>query len=106
MCFHNRSSPTEMASTCFIFIFFLLVQSWSVLPGDAAHSGACKGYAVYNLTFLGMWNKMDHPTDFPDGEAHFSPIIGASHDSHYKMWGPGVNASNGIKIVAETGKTK
>lgn len=80
-----------------------LLQCWNVTPGDAA--AACKGYAVYNLTFLGMWNKNDHPTDFPDG-AHFSPIIGASHDSNYKMWGPGIKASEGIKTVAETGRIK
>ena len=105
--FVKQISATEMASNYFSFIFFLLVQYWNVIPGDAAHSSAaCKGYAVYNLTFIGMWNKNDHPTDFPEGNAHFSPIIGASHDSHYKMWAPGIKASNGIKAVAETGETK
>lgn len=99
----TRTQPREMASYISLLICCLLVQYWTVMPGDAA--AACKGYATYNLTFLGMWNNVDHPTDFPPS-AHFSPIIGASHDKNYDMWGPSLKATPGIKDVAEKGDPK
>ena len=74
------------------------------MPGDAA--AACKGYATYNLTFIGLWNIVDHPTNFPNGSAVFSPIIGASHNDSYNMWGPNLKATPGIKDVAEMGELK
>ena len=62
----------------------------------------CEGSAEYELTFRALWSKETHPNAYIAG-AHFSPIVGASHNSRYKMWGPGLNATEGVKIVAETG---
>ena len=90
-----------MASHFALLLILVIVQHSTVLPGEAA--SACKGYANYILTFKALWSKATHPFKFP-ASAHFSPIIGASHNSSYRMWGPGLNASNGVKVMAERGK--
>ena len=65
----------------------------------------CFGQSVsYKLSFSALWSWATHPTAYIAG-AHFSPIIGASHNASYKMWGPGQMATPGVKIVAETGRS-
>ena len=90
-----------MASHLALLLIFVIVQLKTVLPGEAA--SACKGYAKYKLTFDALWRQATHPFRFP-ASAHFSPIIGASHNSSYRMWGAGILASNGVKVMAERGK--
>ena len=65
----------------------------------------CKGSAKYKLTFKGEWTRASHPQDFPL-TAHFSPVVGCSHNSSYVMWKPGMKATAGVKQVAEIGKFK
>ena len=61
----------------------------------------CNGSAKYKLTFKGEWTSTSHPQDFPSGP-HFSPVVGCSHNSSYIMWKPGIQATPGVKQVAET----
>ena len=56
-------------------------------------------------TFENEWTSARHPNDYPD-DALWSPMVMASHSDRYQMWGsPGVLASDGVKLVAETGNT-
>ena len=83
-------------------MIFLACLILTVLPGEAARN--CIGrQAKYNLDFVATWSSKTHPgTGFPTN-GHFSPVIGASHNSSYNMWAPGVLASPGVQSVAETG---
>ncbi len=51
-----------------------------------------------------MWSSTSHPTDFPGG-AHFSALIGATHNSSVHLWKNGEVASGGIEVMAESGGT-
>ena len=61
----------------------------------------CQGTARYTLTFRAEWTRQTH-LNFPFG-AHFSSLVGCSHKADYVMWKPGINATNGVKDVAELG---
>jgi len=61
----------------------------------------CQGTARYMLTFRAEWTRQSHP-DLPRG-AHFSSLVGCSHKANYVMWKPGINATKGVKDVAELG---
>ncbi len=60
--------------------------------------------AMYSVTFNATWNAGTHPTDFP-ANAHFSPLIGGTHNDSVRFWTPGQLASPGIQNMAETGNT-
>jgi len=61
--------------------------------------------AMYQVTFNGMWNPQDHPSGYPSG-AHFSPLIGSTHNASVSFWEVGGMASSGIESMAETGATE
>src|SRR5262245_34731584 len=61
--------------------------------------------AQYRVTFNSTWNSVDHPYDFPVGNAHFSSLIGGTHNANVTFWQPGELASSGIEIMAERGGT-
>ncbi len=58
----------------------------------------------YRLTFQANWSSSTFPTNFPGG-AHFSPLVGAVHDSGNEFWSPNNRASSGIESMAEVGGT-
>jgi len=62
----------------------------------------CEGGATYSAVFNSTWSPETHPTDFPD-QAHFSELIGATHNSEVSFWSIGQKASAGIKDVSELG---
>ena len=59
----------------------------------------------YSITFQANWSRSNFPTNFPGG-AHFSPLVGAVHDSGNKFWSPNNRASSGIERMAEEGRTR
>ena len=65
---------------------------------------APSGSACYDITFTGLWTQSSHPVDFPPNP-HFSPLIGATHNSSITLWASGELASKGIQSMAETGNT-
>lgn len=65
--------------------------------------GALDRNVRYRVTFDGTWSPATHPGGFPSN-AHFSGLIGATHDLHVDFWEPGVQATAGIEDVAETGR--
>lgn len=60
--------------------------------------------ATYRVTFDATWSVQTHPTDFPNN-AHFSPLIGATHRDGFHFWESGMLATAGMESMAETGAT-
>ncbi|WCO02662.1 T9SS type A sorting domain-containing protein [Psychroserpens ponticola] len=65
--------------------------------------------ASYNITFSSVWeNEIVDPengnsTATIPGNAHWSNLVGATHNSNYKLVEMGTLATTGVKNVAETG---
>jgi hypothetical protein len=59
--------------------------------------------APYRVTFDASWTGVTHP-GAPAG-AHFSPLVGCTHDAAAAFWAPGAIASQGIENMAELGAT-
>lgn len=61
--------------------------------------------AIYDISVTTIWNSTDH-TSVPSN-AHWSPLVGASHENINEVLEFGVAApmSDGIKDIAETGST-
>ena len=68
---------------------------------SSAQAIKCQGTARYMLTFRAEWTSQSHP-DFPR-IAHFSRLVGCSHNASYVMWRSGIKATKGVKHVAEDG---
>jgi len=81
--------------------FFCVSVILALLSGTPAQ-GQGAPFAEYAVRFDSAWSADDHPTDFP-GSAHFSGLIGGTHDDGVSFWQPGELASAGIKRMAETG---
>ena len=60
--------------------------------------------AEYLVTFTINWNSTDFPTDYPSN-AHFSRLIGWTHEADDDFFKTGTMASDGIRNMAETGGT-
>ena len=60
--------------------------------------------ARYRATFQATWSVATHPVDFP-AAAHFSPLVGGTHNAQVTFWREGANATDGIKDMAERGLT-
>lgn len=58
--------------------------------------------ARYRVTFNDVWTGANFPTNYP-GNAHFSGLIGATHNNQVVFWEGGQPASAGVRNVAETG---
>ncbi|OWA51704.1 Spondin-1 [Hypsibius exemplaris] len=76
---------------------------------EQAHEGCCVcDDAKYELLFTGIWSPQTHQKDFPTTQwfTHFSDIIGATHTPSFKVYEIGGYASDGLKQLAEWGKTQ
>ncbi len=62
------------------------------------------GEVTYQLNFNAKWNSTQFPTNFPSN-AHFSPVIGATHNDQDTLWSSGEVSTDGIESIAETGNT-
>jgi hypothetical protein len=60
--------------------------------------------ARYEVRFESTWSPVTHPTDFPS-DAHYSPLIGGTHNADVAFWREGQPASDGIQAMAERGRT-
>lgn len=59
--------------------------------------------ARYVVTFQSDWSPQTHPTDWPF-DAHYSGLIGGTHNSRVSFWQDGQLASPGIQLMAEKGR--
>jgi hypothetical protein len=65
--------------------------------------GGCPGNVQYQVTFDAFWTSSSHPKDYPAGSAHWSGLVGGSHNSQYEMWRPGGLSTRGMEEMAEFG---
>jgi Spondin_N len=73
--------------------------------GGPAPAGAdAPATARYRVTFQSTWTGDTHPVDFPS-DAHFSRLVGGTHNASVAFWTEGTRASAGIKDMAERGRT-
>lgn len=59
--------------------------------------------ASYTVIFTATWSATTHPVDFP-ANAHFSGLIGATHNQDVVFWRNNELASAGIQDMAERGR--
>lgn len=59
--------------------------------------------ATYTMTFEGLWTVDDIADAAMPGTAHFTQVIGATHNSGTAIWVSGGMASAGVEDVAELG---
>ncbi len=77
-----------------------LIFGFLMITGICFQSHA-QSEARYTITFNSSWNDTDHGT-LP-GNAHWSDLVGATHNSSITFWELGGLASAGIEDVAELG---
>lgn len=58
--------------------------------------------ALYILSFTSNWNSSTHPTNYP-AAAHWSTLVGTTHNANVSFWDFGELASQGVEDVAELG---
>jgi Spondin_N len=69
----------------------------------AAGGAAAAPPVRYQVTFERTWSAQTHPQDFPL-LAHFSPVIGVTHDGKYEPFRIGATATAGNEHLCEEGK--
>ena len=59
--------------------------------------------ARYQVVFNATWSQVTHPTNWPAG-AHWSGLVGGTHNDAVHFWREGETASEGIRLMAERGQ--
>jgi hypothetical protein len=59
--------------------------------------------ARYEVVFNATWSQATHPEHWPAG-AHFSGLVGGTHNAKVHFWREGGPASEGIRLMAESGQ--
>jgi hypothetical protein len=78
----------------------LMNLAWTVITPSGSQAEEA---ARYQLELKVTWSSETHPYEFPLG-AHFSDLIGASHDFRYVIFADGQTASSGLELLAENGR--
>ena len=71
-------------------------------PPAAAHPTPAAP-AEYTVIIKSTWTKTTHPFEYPSG-AHFSGMIGASHNAKYSIFAVGRRPTPGLERLSEEGK--
>ena len=61
------------------------------------------GPAEYTVIIKSTWTKKSHPFEYPS-DAHFSGMIGASHNAKYSIFTVGRRPTPGLERLSEEGK--
>ncbi len=77
--------------------------SKSAAPPPAAPAAVPTGPAEYTVIIKSTWTKTSHPFEYPSG-AHFSGMIGASHNAKYSIFAIGRRPTPGLERLSEEGK--
>src|SRR5262245_36189318 len=54
--------------------------------------------AQYQVVFNATWSQATHPTNWPSN-AHFSGLVGGTHNNNVHFWRDGETASEGIRLM-------
>jgi hypothetical protein len=87
-----------------IIIYCLIVSACGGGSGKSDFAVSGTGDVKYRITLNASWSSTTHPDDFPSG-AHFSDLVGATHNINMVYWEEGGVATAGIEQMAETGGT-
>ena len=87
------------------FLFTSLIGTALLAGWASTMAQATESPATYQVTFQGTWTTAATPGGLPSG-AHFSPLIGTTHNDRVTFWQAGGTASPGIEDVAELGQTR
>jgi hypothetical protein len=77
--------------------------STTLLCVGAAQAASAESPVRYQVSFERTWSAETHPQDFPL-LAHFSPVIGLTHNGKYAPFAVGATASSGLERLCEEGK--
>jgi hypothetical protein len=69
------------------------------LLGSSAFAGET---AHYTVQIDATWTANSHPLDYP-GDAHFSGLVGATHDARFHIFKDGGTATFGLEALSERG---
>ena len=72
-------------------------------PSATAPPAAPLGPAEYTVIIKSTWTKANFPLDYPS-DAHFSGMIGASHNARYTIFAVGRKPTPGLERLSEEGK--
>lgn len=72
-------------------------------PPAATRPAVPTGPAEYTVIVKSTWTKVSHPFEYPSG-AHFSGMIGASHNAKYSIFAIGRRPTPGLERLSEEGK--
>ncbi len=86
-----------------VFLLLLALISAETVIQAQNQTAAPSETATYRVTFTSNWNSTSHPDgDYP-ASAHWSNLVGATHNSAVTFWQAGGLASEGFERVAESG---
>jgi len=72
-------------------------------PPGAARPSMPTAPAEYTVIVKSTWTKVSHPFEYPS-DAHFSGMIGASHNAKYSIFAIGRRPTPGLERLSEEGK--
>jgi len=72
-------------------------------PPGAARPSMPTAPAEYTVIVKSTWTKVSHPFEYPS-DAHFSGMIGASHNTKYSIFAIGRRPTPGLERLSEEGK--
>lgn len=78
----------------------------AVLPIDGTHAFfrvVSDFTARYQVVFNATWSQLTHPTHWP-ANAHWSGLVGGTHNEAVHFWREGETATEGIRLMAERGQ--
>ena len=102
VCCGRAPSPTAAFPTGVdAAALLILAVLWLPIP---LHAQTEASPASYRVTFEGTWTTAATPGGLPSS-AHFSTLIGATHNGDVIFWEAGAMASPGVESVAELGTT-
>src|SRR6266704_4179130 len=98
-----RALPVTLAVLCLAACGKGSKSAPPAAPPAAARPARPTAPAEYTVIVKSTWTKTTHPFEYPSG-AHFSGMIGASHNAKYSVFAVGRRPTPGLERLSEEGK--
>ncbi len=98
-----RALPVTLAVLCLAACGKGSKSAPPAAPPAAARPARPTAPAEYTVIVKSTWTKTTHPFEYPSG-AHFSGLIGASHNAKYSVFAVGRRPTPGLERLSEEGK--
>ncbi len=98
-----RALPVTLAVLCLAACGKGSKSAPPAAPPAAARPARPTAPAEYTVIIKSTWTKTTHPFEYPSG-AHFSGLIGASHNAKYSVFAVGRRPTPGLERLSEEGK--